>query len=379
MKKVLILSCNTGQGHNSCAQAIQEYFEGRGVLCDIQDSLTFTSPGFSQFISWGHSTVYRYFPGLFQWGYRMGEKHPAMFAEASLSYRLLAKGAEALYHCIRAENYDTVICTHIFSAITLTEMMRKMPLPIQTALLATDYTCSPGVDATNMQWYFTPDASLTEAFTAAGIPAEKIVPSGIPVRPAFDKSVELADAKRLLNLPLEHKHLLVSCGSMGCGHMRTILHYVVQAMPPDLDVTVVCGTNARLVRKMSRKYRKNKNVHIVGYTGEMPLYMDAADLYLTKPGGISVTEAAVKGLPMVLINAVSGCEDHNRRFVARHVAVYSGRSSKKLAEQCLRLLYTEEELRNMRNALQSSIKSDMGQIWAALGGTDQEQTETGEV
>ena len=66
----LILSCNTGQGHNSCAAAIKEYYDQMGQPCAVEDALAFISEGISAFISWGHSTVYRHLPWLFRLGYR---------------------------------------------------------------------------------------------------------------------------------------------------------------------------------------------------------------------------------------------------------------------------------------------------------------------
>lgn len=375
MKKVLILSCNTGQGHNSCAQAIQAYFEERSVPCDIQDALSFISPGFSGFISWGHSTVYRYFPWLFRWGYRWAEKHPGMFAEKTFFHSILTKGTSAMYHHILSGGYDTVICTHIFAAIALTDITRKTPLPVQTALLATDYTCSPGVDAVDVRWYFVPHASLIKEFTAMGVPGDRIVVSGIPARREFYRHVEKADAKRLLSIPPEHKHLLISCGSMGCGHIQKILRLLADKMPGDLDISVICGTNTRLARKLNRKYHRDKNIHIQGYSNEMPLYMDSADLYLTKPGGITVTEAAVKRLPMVLNNAVSGCEEYNMRFFTRCRGAYAARSPQKLARQCLKRIYADDDLRRMRSALESCGSSGVYDIWTALGGEEQRTDE----
>ena len=64
--------------------------------------------------------------------------------------------------------------------------------------------------------------------------------------------------------------------------------------------------------------------------------MDSADLFLTKPGGISTTEAMVKGLPMVLVNVVGGCETPNleflrlprRRGYGRHAGGRSPRSAR---------------------------------------------------
>lgn len=109
MKKVIILSCNTGQGHNSCARAIQEYFASKNVSCEICDALSFISKRFAKFISWGHSFMYRNFPGLFQWGYRFSKAHTALFHKDSRIYMLLTSGAERMYRHIVNGGYDTVI------------------------------------------------------------------------------------------------------------------------------------------------------------------------------------------------------------------------------------------------------------------------------
>ena len=124
MKRVLLLSCSTGQGHNSCAEAVKEYFEEQHVVCEIYDSLKFIGEKFARFMSWGHSFMYRHIPGLFRWGYRYSEDHPNVFKANSCIYKLLTAGAEHLYDYIIDGNYDTVICTHIFSAVILTHSLK---------------------------------------------------------------------------------------------------------------------------------------------------------------------------------------------------------------------------------------------------------------
>lgn len=145
MKRVLILSCSTGQGHNSCAEAVKEYFESKNVNCEIRESLEFVSKGFSKFISWGHSFMYRHIPKLFEWGYSNSLEHPEIFHEQSGIYACLEKGVVPLYQYIVREQFDTVICTHVFPAIMLTNMQKHYPVSIQTAYIATDYTCHPGL------------------------------------------------------------------------------------------------------------------------------------------------------------------------------------------------------------------------------------------
>ena len=92
--KTLILSCDTGEGHNSCAKAIAEEFLSRGEECDICEALHFLSEGAQKLITSGHTFMYRHTPKLYQSGYRFSENHPDMFHESSRLYEMFAK-AEA--------------------------------------------------------------------------------------------------------------------------------------------------------------------------------------------------------------------------------------------------------------------------------------------
>lgn len=370
MEKTLILSCSTGQGHNSCAQAIEEYFEKYGVDCDILDALDFISVGISKFISWGHSCMYRHLPKVFQWGYRYSEVHPEVFGEHSGIYKLLTAGGERLYTYIVENQYDTVICTHVFSAMILTHILKAHPLDVKTAFVATDYTCSPSTEASDLEYYFIPDGTLYEEYEKSGISRERMIVSGIPVRSVFNKQVERADAKRLLGIKADHRHLLIMCGSMGCGPVSKMVKRISKRMPLDMDVSVICGTNGALKRKLEKAAGRNDRIHIIGYTSEISLYLDSADLYLTKPGGISVTEAAGKHLPMAFVNAVAGCESYNMKFFLEKGAAVTADSPVKLVEECIRLLYSDEERIRMENALWEYRQPEgaAGIYWEMKGG-----------
>lgn len=159
--RTLILSCNTGQGHNSCAKALQEAYEANGAVCDIEDALRFISPNFSKFISWGHTTIYRHFSGLFKWGYAYSERHPDLFHGNSSVFKLLTGGTKRMYEFIRDGQYDSVICVHVFSAMILTEMLKQHPMDIKTSFVATDY---PALQEGNPEAGFTDqDARFPEA------------------------------------------------------------------------------------------------------------------------------------------------------------------------------------------------------------------------
>ena len=352
MQRVLILSCSTGQGHNSCATAIKETFELQGVPCDIRDALGFISDKIATAVSKGHNFTYRYLPWAFKKGYHYSEIHPSVFDENSYSYRFLTIGTERLREFMVMGKYDTVICTHAFSAVMLTHVLRQNPMPIQTAFVATDYTCSPSVEKSDLQRYFIPDTALTEEFAAAGIPRDRIIASGIPVRVDFYAKTEKREAKRLVGVQEDHLHLLAMCGSMGCGPMEKMVGDITTDLPDGTEITVVCGNNERLYENMSHRYSPNPSIHVVGYSNQIPLYMDAADLYLTKPGGLSTSEAAAKRLPMVLIDAVAGCEEYNRNYFVAVGGAVTAEEPEDLAALCLDLVRDQTKISSMRSHLQ---------------------------
>ena len=311
--RLLILSCNTGEGHNSAAKAIREYFLSNNDECDIKDALAFWSPEKSRLIRKGHVLIYRKFPKLFGVSYRFEENHPPKEGDDSLIYELVIKGCESLYEFLQTEKYDAIVCTHVFSAMMMTELKKRRKINIRSYFVATDYTCSPGVNQTNMDAYFIPHKNLTEEFAGNGLPVSRIVPSGIPVRRDFYGKTEPQKAKRTLSLPQDKRVVLLMCGSMGCGPIKDLAELLPQQLPEDAILVIICGNNVKLYRSLT-KYSLPENVRVIGFTSRMPLYMDAAELILTKPGGLSTTEAAVKGLPMLFIDAVPGCETRNIEF-----------------------------------------------------------------
>ncbi len=352
--KVLILTCNTGEGHNSVAEAVRQVFSAAGTACDVTDALSFMSERASEAIAGVHTSIYRYMPGAFRWSYQFMEQHPSVLEEDGFVAKMLTTGAERMREYILAEGYDCLICPHAFAALIVTQMRRMYPdvCSVPVSFIATDHTCSPTVMDCDMDWFFAPSAGAAEEFLAAGIPAERVVTTaGIPVRREFFRHVDRSEARRRLGLPQTGQMLLAMCGSMGCGHLDALAELVADRLSPGQLMTVVCGTNVRLRRKLERIFADRKDVHILGYCDDVALLMDCADLYLTKPGGISTAEAAVKGLPMVLVDAVAGCEEYNLRYFCQRGGAVTADRQEDLARLCLSLLDDPAALRRMGAAI----------------------------
>ncbi len=356
--KVLVLSCSTGQGHDSCARAIKEHGERCGDVCEIDDAIRFVSPLLSRFMSWGHATMYKRFPWLFRFGYRFSERHPELFWKKSGIYRLFALGTDALHRRIETGRFDAVVCTHAFAAVMLTSVLRKHRPRVTTCLVNTDYTCNPCTKDSELDRYFIPDRSLADDFECESIDKERIRSVGIPLRSEFYRRVSRDEAKAALGIPAHHRHLAMMCGSMGCGPMARLARHLATEAPPDVDISIVCGTNRRLEKRLAKRYAANPRVHVRGFVRDMSLLMDSVDLCLTKPGGISITEAAVKRVPLILIDAVAGCEEANLDFFVRKGGAKGGSDVKELARLAADLLSRPAEMQAMRDGLASFSKVD---------------------
>ena len=367
--RVLILSCNTGQGHNACGAALEEVFSAHGDTCEMMDGLKFLSGGVSRLASNWHTRIYRHMPFLFRSGYRYAEEHPALFQEKSAVYRLLAAGEEKLYRFLQEHPYDAIICAHVFPGVMLTALQQHHQLACKTAFLATDYTCSPIVGECEMDWYLIPDDALADDFVYCGVPRERIIGTGIPVRSAFLHREDREAAKAALGLDAAGKHLLVMSGSMGCGPIGQLMEYLDRSLPRDVAVTVVCGTNRRLQTALTRRFSGRPQFRILGFTDQISRLMDSADLYLTKPGGISVTEAAAKGLPMAFVDAVAGCESYNMHYFIERGGAVTADTPEGLADICTQLLKDDQRRERMSRRLEElQIGGGAEKIYEILAG-----------
>ena len=358
--KVLILTCNTGGGHNATAKSVAERFAEKNIPCEIRDALSFVSQKMSDFVSTWHVRLYRHAPILSDYGYEFAEKHPSVMGEDSATYAIFKRGVEKLRRVLIEGEFSGVLCVHVFPALMMTELLKKNDIPLKTGFVATDYTCSPGVSESNLDVYFIPHENLAAEFSACGVPEGKLLASGIPVRKDFFIRKEKSVVKEKLGIPRDARHLLMMCGSMGCGPMEQHTAHLCDILPSDAYLTVVCGTNEKLRKKLLPFEREN--VRILGYADNVSELLDSADLYMTKPGGLSTTEAVRKRLPLAFIDAVSGCEGYNRYFFLTHGMAIASNDPKRLPALCLARLYDDARLSKQRAAMEKEFTTDPAEI-----------------
>ncbi len=305
----LILSCGTGGGHNAAAEAIREELECRGDRARVMNPYSLTSQRRMRRIDKTYISLAQKAPGGFGLVYRLGELYRRSGLRSPV-YHLNHKAALALAAYLEEHPAQALICPHLFPAEVATQMKRHgLPRP-KTLFVATDYTCIPFTEETDCDGYVIPGADLAGEYTARGLPAERLHPLGIPVRRAFSREMDRAQARRELGLEEAGRYYLLSGGSMGAGRLGEAVAQLRARSRARL--AVVCGSNDSLRRELERQY--GTELILMGSTRRMDLWLRACDIYFTKPGGLSSTEAAVAGVPLVHLPPIPGCETRNAAY-----------------------------------------------------------------
>ena len=330
---VLLLTCSTGGGHNATAAAIGAAAETRGGVWQAVNVLDFLPESTAEFITRGHDFSYRHMPKLYGVGYRFEEKHPPVFLQERI-----VRGAPQLAEAIAAIRPDAIVSVHVFASMMVTELRRTGQLSLPACFVATDYTCSPGVGQLDADVFFIPHEDLRPEFEAAGVPAGRIVVSGIPVRSVFAPADDREALKRSLGIENGGRLLVMAGGSMGCGPIPQIATLLHPRLEEKDRLVVVCGSNKAMYRRLRAVFRRSKRVQILGYTRDMARLVRAADLLITKAGGLSTTEAVAAETPILYINAVPGCESRNLQFMTARGYAAAGKHAWDVAEQAELLL-----------------------------------------
>lgn len=354
--KALILSCNTGGGHNSAARAIAEELQDRGDEAYVLDYLCLAGEGVSRLVGDGYVQIVKKTPRLFGVAYKLG-MGVSKIAKKSPVYYLNGRMARYLDQYLREHPVDVLVMPHLYPAETITYMKKKgMKLPLTIAVM-TDYTCIPFWEETDCDYYVMSHEALRKSCVKRGIPEEKLLPLGIPVSRACRKEISKAEARKKLGLEADKKYFLAAGGSMGAGDLDDLLKEIL-AQTAEERIVVICGSNQKAEQKLKKKYCEEKRVEVLGFTTQMPLYLKACDVLFTKPGGLTSTEAAVVGVPMIHTAPIPGCETANRKFFVRSGMSWSANTLKGQAKKGVLLMVDDAAARRMIECQRNQIHGD---------------------
>lgn len=315
--KVLILSVTAGEGHNATAAAIQRAFDERGVECRVLDTCLQINRLLYKTVAKGYlvcasrlKKAYAYFYEKLEHR-EFRDKNSYTKSPTRTSYRIIKKRMEQY---IAEYDPDVIIYTHVFAGTLLDVIAQKKKLRARTVGILTDFAPHPFWEETlRSDRVVIANDMILPALERKGLSREQLLPIGIPIRPQFAVNVPKEEARERLGLAPDTPTVLLMGGSMGYGSLSKTLSEL-DALDTDLQILCVCGRNEKAKREID-EMTFEKKVIAFGYTDEIPLLMDASDCIVSKPGGLTTSEALAKRLPMIICNPIPGQEDRNAEFL----------------------------------------------------------------
>lgn len=319
--EALILSCSTGGGHNAAGHAIEKVLKKRGWNTTFLDPYALRSQNLANHVGQAYVSLVQLSPTLFGNVYHLGELYEKGERKWQWPNPVLAlqkHTALALQTYLKNNCPQVIICTHPYPGLMLTWLKQhgySIPLSI---MVPTDYTSIPFEADILTDWMTLPSFDLIETFQNEGVEASRLIATGIPVDPSFVEPCSKEEAAQKLGLSVNKEYILVAAGSMGAKGMDSILDQLKPILQkrPHVEVLAFCGSNESLHHQIESL--KNPHIQAIGFTDQMPLYLHLGHLYITKPGGLSITEAASSGIPLVLCHPIPGCENLNAMFFEKH-------------------------------------------------------------
>ncbi len=352
--KAIILSASTGGGHMSAANAIKEYLLDNKCSAEVVDALEYINPILNKTITETYEYIATKNPLLWKMIYNSSNKK-SFNKLINIVTSLIGK---KLMPLLEEQKPDAIITTHPFTTEMISKLKSDNKISVPLICIMTDYAPHRTWINEKVDAYIVANRDMAYPMAEMGVDPEKIYPFGIPVDDSFfskldeDKIINELGFKR--NIPT----ILIMAGSYGLANIEKI-YSQLREIKSEFQIIIITGKNQKLYDRMQKvienknfskrrfilsklsnltlKFNKHpyvlkkiirkkkqypKKTKIIYYTNEVNKYMFISDLIITKPGGLTVSEALASGLPMALYDAIPGQEEENEEFlVSNNMAI----------------------------------------------------------
>lgn len=278
--------------------------------------------------------------------YREGD-HPDIH-----SHHLRRSGLRTLERLTEETKPKVLVAPHFYGAGVLGKYKERNPQAFTAAVL-TDYVPHPVGVPPNLDLYVVADEAAAEAVEKLGVSEKRIHPTGIPIDPAFEEAADVPGVRQdLLELPSESEEddlpvVIVMGGGLGGGHFESVVASLLEASA-SMHLIVLCGSNTSSCERLRRIAKKRRRSAIfLSFTDRVRDLMAASTVLVTKPGGMSCTEALASGLPQVLFNPIPGQEEDNAAAMMRYGAGVLVESTNDILGETLKILTSPNHRRWM--------------------------------
>lgn len=351
--KVLIFSVSIGAGHDSVAQALAErlLIERPGSVVKIVDTFQYINSVLNKVVLGSYMETLKFTPKVWGYLYDQAEDGERLIDLGQILSKVLSPKLEQL---LREVNPDYIITTHAFPTGMMSVLKRQRIINVPVCAVVTDYHVHSFWVHDYIDHFFLPAPDLAYPLLKTGIARGKIHGTGIPIRDQFSEKIEQEQARKELSITSGHT-ILVMGGGLGLGKIEVITRELLENW--DYQVIVVAGKNKRLEGELLELH--NGRLKVLGYVENMAKVMTAADIIISKPGGVTTAEVLALSKPLVIFASLPGQEDRNTDYLLNKGAAIKVKKIDMLIPEIMALWRNPLRLRHMTEIAQqlSSPKS----------------------
>lgn len=346
---ILLCSASAGAGHLRAAEAVQLALTARRPDASIRhvDVLSLATPAFRRLYGQGYVDFVNSAPevvgAVFERTNR-APRHPAAVKFARAVQRSQLKKFEDLVVEMRP---DLIVHTHFLPAELCQNLRVKRKWNGAHAVVVTDYDVHrfwhcPGIDR-----YFVARAENVEVLARLGENRNTISLTGIPIHPDFSSTPDLAALRTKHKVDAKRPLVLVLSGGFGVGPVAELARSLAEGLT-SAQMVVVAGRNEALRERVTQATAPfRERVRVIGFTTEMREWMALADLIVTKPGGLTTSEALACGAPLVVTFPIPGQETRNATMLYEEGAAISGENPATVAWRVAQLMKDPKRLHTL--------------------------------
>ncbi len=350
--RILVMSASVGAGHLRAAEAVELAL--RQTLPDATvrniDVLEMTNALFRRMYGKFYLDLVNLAPHALGYFYDLLDQPSRSGRNRSDRLRLIVEklNLKSFVKFLRAEPWDLVINTHFLPAEIIAALRKRGELTVPQVTVTTDFD-------THRLWV---NAPCERFFTATeegalylkhwGVPAETIFVTGIPIHPVFSTPKDRAACLAKHGLADDRPVILQLSGGFGVGPIEKLFHSLLQVHKP-IQLVTITGRNEALKDQLSKLTPPPRHsVKVMGFTKEIDELMQAADLVVTKPGGLTTSEVLAREAIMVIVNPIPGQESRNSDYLLENGAAIKANNIATLAYKIDRLLDDAPRLESLR-------------------------------
>jgi processive 1,2-diacylglycerol beta-glucosyltransferase len=215
---------------------------------------------------------------------------------------------------IQQSEFTHVISTHFTPSALLTDWRQQRELRCEIFSIVTDHEAHRCWKRTGMNHYFVASPRVASELQTIGVPEKDITISGIPVAKAFGSQLTREESRRIWNVPDLARVVLILCSAVTTQKSLQMLREFATVGGDEIRFLVIAGSDAQKEKQLREAFSADPRFTILGFTKEIYQLMKAADLIVTKPGGLIVSEAFATGLPQILLEPIPGQEEANADY-----------------------------------------------------------------